>query len=378
MDAAGRLCPQLATIDAVDHHAHLLAGPDTTIRLRDVLSESRDPAQIVELRWHPAYRRALRELAEVLGVEPSEDAVAAARANDYAAYVQGLLDRCRLVAMFVDDGFRFPGAMTFDQHADVVGRPVRRVVRIESEAEAAALGGGWPSFEQCRDRFQRAIVAAVAGDSGAVALKTIAAYRCGLDLPRPNVAAASAAYARWRTSGSRRLTDAMLVSVFVADALDATGRRLPLQVHTGLGDADLIAPKADPLHLQAHLNETLRDIPIVLLHTYPFVRQAGYLASIYPNVYVDLSLAITVMPHRGTELILEALELTPATKLLFATDASRLPEVFLLATRWWRASLTKALGRLVEDDYLDLADALSWAQLILADNARRVYGFEPV
>lgn len=250
-------------------------------------------------------------------------------------------------------------------------------MRIETEVEAAALGGGWPPFDECRDRFQRAIEDAVAGNNGAVALKTIAAYRCGLDLPRPDVGAAHAAYARWRASGSRRLTDPQLVSYFVAAALEVTSRQLPLQVHTGLGDADLIATKADPLHLQAHLAGMLRGVPVVLLHTYPFVRQAGYLASIYPNVYVDLSLAITLVPHRGTELMLEALELTPATKLLFATDASRLPEVFLLATRWWRTSLTQALGRLVDDDFLDIDDAVAWAQLILADNARRVYGVEP-
>ena len=177
----------------------------------------------------------------------------------------------------------------------------------------------------------------------------------------------------------RRLTDSALVSFFIADALDVDRAANYHSRSTPASATPIsIAPKSDPLHLHAHLNEMLRDVPVVLLHTYPFVRQAGYLASVYANVYVDLSLAITVMPHRGTELMLEALELTPATKLLFATDASRLPEVFLLATRWWRASLTKALGRLVDDDFLDLADALSWAQLILADNACRVYGVEPV
>ncbi len=376
MGAAEQLGPQLAAIDGVDHHAHVLAAPDTPIEVREVLTESHDATQIAALRWHPAYRRALRELAEVLAVEPSEHALAAARAADYGAYVRGLLDGCRLAAMFVDDGFRFAGALTLDQHAAIVGRPVRRVVRIETEAEVAAVAGAWVPFEECRERFERTISDAVA-EGGAVALKTIAAYRCGLDLPPPDAGAAKAAYARWQDSGSRRLVDAGLVSFFVAAALDATARRVPLQVHTGLGDADLVATKADPLYLQSHIEGMLREVPVVLLHSYPYVRQAGYLASIYPNVYLDLSLAITLVPHRGAELVLEALELSPATKLLFATDASRLPEVFFLATRWWRAALADALGRLVDDDFLDIDEAVDWAGLILAGNARRLYGVEP-
>lgn len=105
----------------------------------------------------------------------------------------------------------------------------------------------------------------------------------------------------------------------------------------------------------------------------PFVRHAAYLASIYANVHLDLSLAITLIPHRGADLVGEALELAPAPKLLFATDASRLPELFLLGTRWWRESLALTLGRLVDDEFVDEDRALRWAELILAGNARRLY-----
>jgi predicted TIM-barrel fold metal-dependent hydrolase len=111
----------------------------------------------------------------------------------------------------------------------------------------------------------------------------------------------------------------------------------------------------------------------VLLHCYPFVRHAGYLASIYADVHLDLSLAITLAPQRGPVLVAEALELAPPTKLLFATDASRLAEMFFLGTRWWRESLARALGAMVDDGFADEARALDWAALILAGNARRLY-----
>jgi hypothetical protein len=355
------LIDRLATIGAIDHHAHLLAGPDTQYSLADLLTESEDPGLTAQLEHHPVLARARRDLAELLEVEPEGRA-------------RALIEAARIDAMFVDDGFSFDGALSLDAHAAAVGCPVRRIVRIETEAEAAAPGSGWPPFADVRERFVQRVRAAAAGEHGAVGLKTIAAYRCGLDLPVPSEADARAAYERWRAADVARLTDPALVAWFIAAALDATEGRQPLQVHVGLGDKDLVASRSDPFLLQRHFDGFLRGVPVVLLHCYPFVRHAGYLASVNPDVYVDLSLSVTLMPHRAAELILEALELAPATKLLYATDASRRPEVFYLATRWWRRGLAGALGRLVDDGELDLGGAVEWARLVLAANAARLYG----
>jgi hypothetical protein len=367
------LRPAISEIGAIDHHAHLLAHPGSGDGLADVLTESCDPAQIADVPEHPAYVRALAELGAVLGTEPTEEAISAVRDRDPSGCIRRLLDECRLDAMFVDDGFRVAGMMSLGEHAALVPCPVRRIVRIESEAEAASAG--WPPFGDCRARFREAIADALAG--GAVGLKTIAAYRCGLELPPPSAAAARDAYEAWRRSGSNRLRDGALVSQFVADALDVAGGDVPLQVHTGLGDADQSLALADPTLLQPHLDHgMLARNPVVLLHCYPFVRRAGYLASLYHHVHLDVSLATTFVPHRGHELVAEALELAPATKLLFATDASRLPEMFLLGSRWWRRSLARTLGSLVDEGFADEPRALRWAELILAGNARRVYRFD--
>ncbi len=373
MTAIDGLRPAISELPAIDHHAHLLARPDARNGLAGVLTESDEPAQLGAAREHPAYHRALRDLADMLGTKPSEEALAAARCNDFSGHVARLLDHCRLEAMFVDDGFRPAGAISLAEHAALVGCPVRRIVRIETEAEAASAGG--PPLAECRARFQQTIADAFA--QGAIGLKTIAAYRCGLDLPTPSPDVAAGAYDTWQHSGSSRLQDAKLVSLFLADALDAAGEGVPLQVHSGIGDRDQMLTGADPALLQPHIDRgMLAQTPVVLLHCYPFVRHAGYLASIYPNVNLDLSLAITLLPHRGPNLVAEALELAPPTKLLFASDASRLPEMFTLSTRWWRESLARALGSLVDDGFADEPCALHWAQLILADNARRIYSYD--
>jgi predicted TIM-barrel fold metal-dependent hydrolase len=132
--------------------------------------------------------------------------------------------------------------------------------------------------------------------------------------------------------------------------------------------------RADP----ALLGPLLRDprngsIPVVALHCYPFVRQASWLASVHANAFVDLSLALTLAPHRGADLVLEALDLAPVSKVLVATDAMKLPEAFFLAARWCRDAVAGAAGRLVATTALDEATALDWAGMMLGGNARRIY-----
>jgi predicted TIM-barrel fold metal-dependent hydrolase len=151
------------------------------------------------------------------------------------------------------------------------------------------------------------------------------------------------------------------------EANEATGDPLPVQVHTGFGDSDLFLPSARPGLLKP-LIERFRATTWVLLHCYPFVREAGWLAHVYGNVFFDVSLTI---PHvaRPAEAIYEALELAPVSKLLYASDASRTPELYLLGARWWRDSLAEVLPALLPDD----AAAAEAARMILRENALAVY-----
>ena len=126
------------------------------------------------------------------------------------------------------------------------------------------------------------------------------------------------------------------------EANEATGDPLPVQVHTGFGDSDLLLPAARPGAAQAADRALLARPPFVLLHCYPFVREAGWLAHVYANVFFDVSLTI---PHvaRPAEALYEALELAPVSKLLYASDASQTPELYLLGARWWREALGDVL-----------------------------------
>ncbi len=379
-EAADDLRAALDEVRGVDQHAHLLSGSGSEWSLTDLLSESTDPAQRAEVHHHPAHRRAIRDLGAALGVDADEEAIGRARRDaGFEAHTRRLLTGCRFDAMLVDDGFPVAQAVDLEAQAALAGCPVRRLVRIEAMAEEAA--SGWPSFGALRDRFRQSI-----GDGlqqGAAGLKTIAAYRGGLDLPRPEATEAEAAYGAWRRTGAgdgegdrHRLSHPALVAFFLAEALDvARGRPVPLQVHTGLGDADLVLHRADPSLLGPVIEDAAAaGVPVVLLHCYPFVRQAAWLASVHRHVFLDLSLTLLLAAHRGKDLVLEALELAPTSKLLFATDASRAAEMFVLGNRWWRDALAGALGELVTSGAVDHGTALEWGERILAGNARRLYG----
>jgi uncharacterized protein len=336
--AAGSLTDALARVPLVDHHAHgIVPTPATLDEFRGMFSESPDPRQWPHVATGLTYRRAIRELAELFGCDPAEDALyELRRRTDPDEYAARCLRATNTDWLLVDDGFPPPGAGTnwekLAELADCRAAPVLRIERVAETGGVAAV---------------RAEVAA-ARENGFAGLKTVAAYRGGLDVDAPGTG----------------------VRDFVVAALEeneATGAPLPLQVHCGFGDSDLFLPKADPGFLKP-LVERFRETPFVLLHCYPFVREAGWLAHVYGNVYFDVSLTI---PHvsRPGEVIREALELAPVSKLLYASDAARTPELYYVAAKWWREAVADALA-----EALQPSEAEEAARRILRENALGLYG----
>jgi uncharacterized protein len=342
----------LEAIALVDQHAHgILRTQPTLDEFRGLFSESPDPRQWPHVASSLTYRRAIRALAAFLGVEPTEEAVYRHRLeSDQAGYASTLLRATRTETLLVDDGYPPPGEGTsWEELGDLAACDARPVLRIERVAEAA--GGDYLDAVRAEVATARA--------RGFAGLKTIAAYRGGLDLAALR---GDDGASRGRIEGAR-MARAVLAAL---EANETTGDPLPVQVHTGFGDSDLRLPRADPGHLKP-LVERFRDTPFVLLHCYPFVREAGWLAHVYGNVFLDLSLTI---PHvsRPAETLREALELAPVSKLLYASDAARTPELYYLAAAWWRAALAEVLT-----EALPLDEAEEAARLVLRENARRLY-----
>lgn len=264
----------------------------------------------------------------------------------------------------VDTGYGAGSLLDPDGMAAVSGGRAREVVRLESLAEELEYDSG----RDYADAFT-ALLAERTQD--AVAVKSILAYRTGfdLDLTPPAPAAVSNAAQRWLDEGRPRLADKALIRFGLHAAV---ARGLPLQLHTGIGDRDLDLRRVNPLHLVDFLR-SVPDVPILLLHCYPFHREAGYLAQAFPNVHFDVGLAITQSGVRSAAVVAESFELAPFAKQLYASDAWGLPELHYLGALLWRRAVAAAFGHWVGEGDWSRADARRVVTMIARDNARRVY-----
>ena len=115
------------------------------------------------------------------------------------------------------------------------------------------------------------------------------------------------------------------------------------------------------------------DTPVVLLHSYPYEREAGYLAQAFNNVYLDGGLSINHLGARSPAFIARLLELAPFRKILYSSDGFGPPELHYLGSALWRKGIGAVLGDFVGRGDWSEADAIRVADLIGRDNARRVY-----
>jgi predicted TIM-barrel fold metal-dependent hydrolase len=153
---------------------------------------------------------------------------------------------------------------------------------------------------------------------------------------------------------------------------EAAAHGLPIQVHVGFGDRDMDLHRSDPM-LLLPLLRAMTPVPVLLLHCYPFQRQAGYLAQAFDHVNFDVGLAINYLGVRSTGLVAEALETAPFAKQLFSSDAFGPPELHVLGSVLWRRAMGLVLGGWVRTGDCTDADAIRIVDMIGVHNAERVY-----
>ncbi|MEQ6899534.1 amidohydrolase family protein [Nocardioides sp. YIM 152588] len=372
------LADDLAGLPLVDQHCHpVVLDPLDRPAFELLLTEAheRGPEGTSELDSQ-AGLAVRRWCAPALGLPPhaaAEEYLArrAALGPDEAA--RRLLGACGAVDLLVDTGLSHPGLCSPGRLGEHAGARVHEITRIEAVVEEIAASGVDASG------LGAAVADALAArTAGSVGFKTIAAYRTGLDLPASPPAAAEVRRAadRWLHTGAAGGRSRLDEPVLIAHAVHACLRLgLPLQVHTGFGDPDLDLHRADPSLLVPLLRALPPEAgPVVLLHCYPYHRQAAYLAHAFPRVALDLGLAINHVGVRAAAVVAETLELAPFGSVLHATDGFALPELHHLGSVLFRRALARVLESWLADDALTADDALRYAGMIGAGNARRVYG----
>jgi predicted TIM-barrel fold metal-dependent hydrolase len=248
------------------------------------------------------------------------------------------------------------------------------VLRLESLAETVA--------RRCEPgAFPDTFVATLRQRGpAAVALKSVVAYRHGFDFPpaAPDPEEVADASQRWfgesHSTGEWRLTDQVLLR-FILHTAAQLGHRL--QLHAGLGDPDLRLHRADPA-LLADFLESIQPTgtTVMLLHCWPYHRQAAYLAAVYPHVFLDVGLALNHIGPSARTVLAEAMELAPYQKLLYSSDGFGLAELHYLGGLRFRRAVASVLDGWVGAGEMG-SDYAAWiAHAVGADNARQVYGLD--
>jgi predicted TIM-barrel fold metal-dependent hydrolase len=362
----------------LDHHVHGVFKSDPTVeQFANMITESDRQPKSLELAMNSQVGFATRKWCS-----PLIDLPAHADPQTYfdrrmqlgAEEVnRRMLKASGISYSLIETGYRGdeihgPAAM-----AELSESRVDEIIRLETTAEKMLDAGATTAESFIADFAETLRVATV----GAVGLKSIVAYRYGLHFEpsaptKQEVQTAIAAVLKDVAAGKpARISDPVLLRHLIYAGLET---KLPIQFHIGFGDPDLFLHLCDPLLMTNFIKQTeARGIPVMLLHTYPFHRNAGYLAQMFDNVYMDVGLAINYTGARSQAVIAESLELAPFHKILFSSDAWGLPELTYLGAKLFRNGFGKTLDEWVSQDLWSLKDAKRVAKSIGYDNSIAAY-----
>jgi predicted TIM-barrel fold metal-dependent hydrolase len=372
----------LTQVPVVDNHCHGISQDQTFEDLaswRRAFTESTDPRMP---RDHVAstifYRRLIRTLADFLGCEPEEEAVFAARTGwDERELTGALLRAANVDTLLLDTGFPpFEEVLPVAELGELGGCRAEPMLRLEILmedflAEHDSLGEVREALAAALDDIR---------GQGYVALKSIAAYRTGLDIrewPQEEAEESFHEYRRAAGAGSARLVHKPLLDALLHGAFtEAARQEVPVQFHVGYGDADTDLLLGNPLYLRPVLQRPdYLGMPVVLLHEcYPYTRQGGYLAAVYENAYLDLSYGIPLLGYgEMLSFTRAALGVAPSSKLMYSSDGIGAPELHWMSAIDGRRVLGEALGEMVAHGELDFPEAEAAGESVLRGNATRLY-----
>ncbi|TFK47251.1 hypothetical protein OE88DRAFT_1666629 [Heliocybe sulcata] len=396
------------TYPCIDNHAHplLTAGNREKVEFEGIIAEATGPALFEDSVHTLACYKATAQLAKLFGLGPDTtwgDVKAARSAAPYDELCALSMKPTNIQCILFDDGLGGVEELceSYKWHNRFTKSPNKRIVRVEVvaqdilkplvDASHLSSSSSDPSYlATLLETFSAKLTASIqasAQDPEVVGFKSVACYRTGLDVATSCTqaeleGALSSCLQRYVTTSTLRLDDKHLNDYVVRTTLEIAGRcNKPVQFHTGLGDNDLTLTRSSPAHLQAVI-KAYPSTPFVLLHSsYPYTRDAGYLCSVYRNVYVDFGEIFPFVSGTGQRAVIrQVLELCPTNKIMWSTDGHWWPESYYLGTIQAREALYAVLAEAVAAGDLDEKQAVRVAQDALFHNANRIYslGLSPL
>jgi uncharacterized protein len=365
----------------LDHHAHGIYERDLeAAEVERWLSETYLPPAPGCSWWDSPLGLAVRaHCAPILDLEPfasPELYVQQRRRLGGEEVSRRLLTAAGVGSILNDTGMADLELCSSERLGELANASVHEVARLEPIAERLAASPISPS--EYPERIEAAVRDAV---REAVGAKSVIAYRSGLAISpsQPATADVIKAAEQWMAQATEgqplRLSETTLHHHLVWVGIHAChefGR--PLQFHVGLGDPDLDLRAVDPTLLTPLIRAIQPlGVPLTLLHNYPFQRQAAYLASMFPNVYVDVGLGLNHVGPSAHTVLAELMEYTPFHKQLYSSDAIALAELHYLGAFLFRRALTTVFENWMKTGDLSATDADHIALQLASGNASRIY-----
>ncbi|KAL0907986.1 hypothetical protein M5K25_022446 [Dendrobium thyrsiflorum] len=372
------------TVTAVDAHAHNLVAIDSDFSFLNCFSEAQDEA----LTFVPhtlSFKRNVRDIAKLYNCEASFDAVDRHRkSTGIISVASRCFDAANISTIFIDDGIIFDKMHDWEWHRRF-GPVVGRILRIEHLAETILNDERYHESNWTLELFSQIFIGHMTSVvDKIVAMKSIAAYRSGLKIDT-NVSKILAEEGLLRDLHDRKpvriKSKGFIDYIFTCSLEVAQSFNLPMQIHTGFGDKDLDLRQCNPLHLRTVLEEKrFSRSRIVLLHAaYPYSKEASYLASVYPQVYLDFGLAVPMLSVQGMiSSVSELLHLAPIKKVMYSSDGFAFPELYYLGSKRSREVLFHVLSNACEDGDLTIDEALEAVEDIFRQNALRLYNLSAI
>lgn len=240
-------------------------------------------------------------------------------------------------------GYPENGVLNFDYYEDVCGIKIK-----DQESADAAIEAFFSLIDEHK----------------VVGLKHFQAYNRTLTVTEPTKEQVENSFSQLSDpSAALPAQDFMLRRILE----QADQRAMVFQIHTGMAHLD----DSDPVRLEPLLSR-YPHIRFVLLHCFPFVEKAAYLASVYPNVYVDTSWLVLQGEATLESALKTYLGIVPYGRILLSTDSTNLEEMYG-AVKLTRRVLNTVLNEQLENGAINEEQCRRYAEALLYDNNKNLY-----
>lgn len=380
MNVSLRDCP------AIDVHAHPYVAntqPFTSDEFVRKLSLAVIPNQIpdnykrVQKQPYPGSNMwvqiLIQRLAKYFSCEPVLETVVGARnakAENFKKYTRELFQDAHITGIVGDFGYPQPPLLK-QEYAELSGARLWEIYRIEPVM--VRLAEESDTFGDFIEKYRSELSEALQQD-GIVGLKSIIAYRSGLEIAPMSKDIAQEEYEQFKKDTRAKVKEFRDYCLHIAME-ECTAANKVMHIHTGVGDGEVVLPKASPSFLLDMLRDKkYQETKVHLVHGgYPWVEEVAFIVSILPNVYMDISLQNPFSGHGVKRILSQVFEFAPFDKVMYGSDAFTVPEMNWLGVHLFKECFEEVLGDWVTSDYMDAETARVIGEMVLFRNFENVY-----